>query len=41
MDVPGGTVQVDLTEDQAYLTGPAVVVVHGEVQVPRELPTGA
>jgi diaminopimelate epimerase len=39
VDVPGGTVQVDLTEDQAYLTGPAVVVAHGEVQVPRALHT--
>jgi diaminopimelate epimerase len=26
VDVPGGTVEVELAEDQAYLTGPAVLV---------------
>lgn len=37
VDVPGGTVQVELGGDQAYLTGPAVLVAAGEVSVPREL----
>ncbi len=37
VDVPGGTVHVELTPEQAYLTGPAVLVAHGEVMVPREL----
>ena len=35
VDVPGGTVQVELTDEQAFLTGPAVLVAHGEVAVPR------
>jgi hypothetical protein len=26
---------VELTEDQAYLTGPAVLVAHGEVVLPE------
>jgi diaminopimelate epimerase len=34
VDVPGGTVDVELTHDEAYLTGPAVLVAHGEVAVP-------
>ena len=34
VDVPGGTVIVELTKDQAFLTGPAVLVAHGEVVVP-------
>jgi diaminopimelate epimerase len=34
IDVPGGTVEVDLTKDEAYLTGPAVLVAHGELVVP-------
>jgi diaminopimelate epimerase len=34
VDVPGGTVEVELAEDQAYLTGAAVLVAHGEVHVP-------
>ena len=34
VDVPGGTVEVELAEDQAYLTGPAVLVAHGEVHLP-------
>ncbi len=37
IDVPGGTVHVELTADQAYLTGPAVLVAHGEVSVPAEV----
>ena len=35
VDVPGGTVQVESTNDQAYLTGPAVLVARGEVADPR------
>jgi diaminopimelate epimerase len=34
VDVPGGTVEVELAEDETYLTGPAVLVAHGEVAVP-------
>ena len=34
VDVPGGTVEVELTKDEAYLTGPAVLVAHGELAVP-------
>ncbi|HEY5822430.1 MAG TPA: diaminopimelate epimerase [Propionibacteriaceae bacterium] len=37
VDVPGGTVHVELAPDQAYLTGPAVLVAHGEVSVPAEI----
>ena len=36
VDVPGGEVEVELTEDLAYLTGPAVIVAHGQVLVPEE-----
>jgi diaminopimelate epimerase len=36
VDVPGGSVEVELTEDQAYLTGPAVLVATGQVTVPEE-----
>ena len=36
VDVPGGSVEVELTDDQAYLTGPAVLVASGEVVVPEE-----
>ena len=36
VDVPGGEVEVELTADQAYLTGPAVLVAHGQVFVPEE-----
>jgi diaminopimelate epimerase len=35
VDVPGGTVTVELTEAQAFLTGPAVLVAHGEVVLPE------
>jgi diaminopimelate epimerase len=35
VDVPGGTVEVELTEHQAYLTGPAVLVAHGELALPE------
>jgi diaminopimelate epimerase len=34
VDVPGGTVEVELTEEQSYLTGPAVLVAHGELYLP-------
>jgi diaminopimelate epimerase len=34
VDVPGGTVEVELTKDEAYLTGAAVLVAHGELMVP-------
>ena len=37
VDVPGGTVHVELTDDQAYLTGPAVLVAHGEVVLPERV----
>ncbi len=37
VDVPGGTVQVELSDAQTYLTGPAVLVAAGEVAMPREL----
>jgi diaminopimelate epimerase len=35
VDVPGGTVTVELAEAEAYLTGPAVLVAHGEVVLPE------
>ncbi|GAA3642527.1 diaminopimelate epimerase [Microlunatus ginsengisoli] len=34
VDVPGGSVEVELGEGQAWLTGPAVIVAHGEVALP-------
>jgi diaminopimelate epimerase len=34
VEVPGGRVEVELTSDEAYLTGPAVLVAHGELAVP-------
>ena len=42
VDVPGGTVEVELTEgadggDEAFLTGPAVIVGHGELSLPEGL----
>ena len=36
VDVPGGTVEVELGE-QTYLTGPAVIVARGELLVPSSL----
>jgi diaminopimelate epimerase len=35
VDVPGGRVEVELTDDEAFLTGPAVLVAHGEVALPN------
>jgi diaminopimelate epimerase len=35
VDVPGGTVEVELTENEAYLTGPAVLVAHGALALPE------
>jgi diaminopimelate epimerase len=35
VDVPGGRVEVELTGDEAFLTGPAVIVAHGEVALPN------
>ncbi len=35
VDVPGGTVSVELTADQAYLSGPAVLVARGKIAVPN------
>jgi diaminopimelate epimerase len=35
VDVPGGTVEVELTGDEAYLTGPAVLVAYGELALPE------
>ena len=34
VDVPGGTVEVELADGAASLVGPAVLVAHGEVSVP-------
>jgi diaminopimelate epimerase len=34
VDTPGGSVEVELTHDEAYLTGPAVLVAHGELALP-------
>ncbi|MVA75671.1 diaminopimelate epimerase [Auraticoccus sp. F435] len=34
VDVPGGTVEVELAEGTSYLTGPAEVVAHGQVLLP-------
>lgn len=34
VDVRGGEVAVELAADQAYLTGPAVIVAHGELAIP-------
>lgn len=36
VDVLGGTVEVELGIDQAFLTGPAVIVAHGELSLPEE-----
>ena len=35
VDVPGGRVEVELVGDEAFLTGPAVLVAHGEVSLPN------
>jgi diaminopimelate epimerase len=37
VDVLGGSVEVELGAEQAYLTGPAVLVAHGELSLPEEL----
>jgi diaminopimelate epimerase len=34
VDVPGGTVEVELQADDTYLTGPAVIVATGELLLP-------
>ena len=34
--VPGGALKVDVDDDQAYLTGPAVVVAQGSVTLPKQ-----
>ena len=34
VDVPGGRVEVELAGDEAWLTGPAVLIAHGEVTLP-------
>ncbi len=36
VDTPGGQLDVELTADQAFLTGPAVIVAHGDVVLPEE-----
>ena len=36
IDVPGGTLEVELAERQAWLTGPAVIVARGRVRLPGE-----
>ena len=38
IDVPGGTVEVELAGGEASLVGPAVLVAHGEVSVPGSGP---
>jgi diaminopimelate epimerase len=37
VDVLGGSVEVELTANGAHLTGPAVIVAHGELCLPEEL----
>ncbi|WP_230208306.1 diaminopimelate epimerase [Microlunatus sp. Gsoil 973] len=34
VDVPGGSVEVELHDHQSYLTGPAVIVANGELVLP-------
>ena len=36
VEVPGGEVVVDLAGGEAWLTGPAVIVARGHVDLPRE-----
>ena len=36
VETPGGQVDVELTPDQAFLTGPAVIIAHGDVVLPEE-----
>ena len=36
VDVPGGSVDVELRDGQAWLTGPAVIVARGQVRLPEE-----
>ncbi len=36
VEVPGGEVEVDLAGGEAWLTGPAVIVARGHVDLPRE-----
>ncbi|HET9871260.1 MAG TPA: diaminopimelate epimerase [Propionibacteriaceae bacterium] len=39
VDVPGGSVEVEFGDDgQTYLTGAAVIVAHGQLSLPEELP---
>jgi diaminopimelate epimerase len=35
VDTPGGSVEVELTEHEPYLTGPAVLVAHGVLALPE------
>jgi diaminopimelate epimerase len=35
IETPGGRAEVELTQQQAYLTGPAVLVAHGELALPE------
>lgn len=35
VDVPGGTVDVELHDHQSYLTGPAEIIATGELMLPR------
>lgn len=37
VDVPGGRLHVEITDGQAYLTGPAMIVARGDVEVPDQL----
>jgi len=37
VDVPGGAVEVELSKDETYLTGPAVLVARGELIMPHDL----
>lgn len=34
VDVPGGRVEINFEADRVFMTGPAVIVAHGEVNVP-------